>query len=95
MDQYPTLAAPSGRAGVTLAVASMETRFKTYGWGEHPDVINPGDMLIIFRPQPSVQVAMTIRGKDMAGFARAAQQCADLYAENADWLSAPINRLAS
>jgi hypothetical protein len=53
-------------------------------------VINPGDMLIVFSPQPSVQVVMSIRGKDMAGFARAAAQCAELYAENADWLAAPV-----
>jgi hypothetical protein len=66
------------------------TRFKTYGWQEHPAVVNPGDMLIEFTLGPGVSVAMMIRGRDMAGFADAALACAALYEENADWLSAPV-----
>lgn len=93
-QSYPVLAAPSGRASVQLETRHAVTRFKTYGHLEHPDVINPGDMLLQFHIADGVTGSITIRGKDMAVFADAALACAALYDENRDWLDQPVTRQA-
>ena len=90
-DNTLTMCAPAGRAAVTLATQGL-TRISCYGWGDHPDVVNPGDMLLIARPADGVQIAVLVRGRDMALLADAAVTCAALYEENADWLSAPVTR---
>ena len=88
------IAAPSGRITVTL-VESGVTRHRVYVWGEHDDVVNPGDMLIVSTlgdTHARVEVRTYLRGSEMAAFADAALACAALYDENADWLSAPVTQ---
>ena len=88
-------AAPSGRAGVQMA-ASGVTRHRVYGYGDHEDVVNPGDLLIHTiigdGTTPVAQLAIMIRGKDIRGFVVAAQNALAQYEANRDWLSQPVTR---
>lgn len=91
-DQKPT-AAVSGRVGVNVQAAG-ETRTRVYGYGDHPDVPNPGHLLLVAETH-GVQVAIMLRGREIAALAAAASAAAALYAANAEWLTAPVSRLVS
>lgn len=86
----------SGRANITTTQAGS-TRHRIYGWGDHADVINPGDLMVEtvitgdgFRTTATVHY----RGRDVHRLAAAATEAAALYDENADWLGAPATRIA-
>lgn len=84
-------AAVGARVGLNVT-ARGETRVRVYGYGEHPEVPNPGHLLLIARTE-GAEIALMLRGRDMSALARAVNEAAALYADNAEWLSAPVTRL--
>lgn len=94
MDIASPITAPSGRASVDVALSGV-TRIRVHLWPDHPDVINPGDMLLIGRigdTQAAAEVRLYLRGKEMSEVADAALVAAAQYEENREWLSAPVTR---
>ena len=92
---------PSGRIDVTSR-NRMEGRLTCYGFGEHQDAINPGDLLIVGKQwlQENLKLVETefvlsLRGRDMSYFVEHAQHAQELWVDNKNWLSAPMTRLRS
>jgi len=94
MDRDTTglpITAPGARVGLELA-AHGETRVRVYGCGDHPEIPNPGNLLLVARIGDAGQVAIMLRGRDMAALSRAVEAAAAEYAAEAEYLSAPVTR---
>lgn len=94
MDRQTTglpITAPGARVGFEVA-AHGETRVRVYGWGEHPEVPSPGHLLLVAKVAEVGQVAIMLRGRDMASLGRAVAEAEALYAAEAEYLTAPVTR---
>jgi hypothetical protein len=90
---------PSGMVTVT-SHATMDGRLECFGYGQRPDIPNPGDLLIVttnwVRENAKVQeieFTLRIRGRDMSIFCKAAGDALLLWDDNKHWLQAPSSRL--
>lgn len=86
--------------GVRLALRTqshVQTSMKVYSYGEDPRVPNPGDLLLIAEygsPADLTELAVLLRGKHMRQLLPLVERAEELYAENEDWLSAPVTKSA-
>ena len=90
---------PSGMVNVT-SHAMMEGKLECFGYGQRPDIPNPGDLMIVttnyIRENAKIQeieFTLRIRGRDMALFVQAAGDALVLWKDNEHWLSASSSRL--
>jgi hypothetical protein len=90
---------PSGIVTVT-SHATMNGKLECYGYGQRPDIPNPGDLMIVttnyIRENMKIQeveFTLKIRGRDMQLFVSAAQEALLLWKDNEHWLSASSSRL--
>ena len=92
------------RASVGIKVSTevnVKGRVDCYVFGENPEVVNPGDFLIVvskFLPEngssrgATQEVKLSIPGRDMANFLAQVTRAYDLYLLNEDWLKRPVTR---
>jgi hypothetical protein len=74
--------------------AKTHSRLKLYNYGQHPDVANEGDLLIV-SDATDIQFQITVMGRDVAMLLEQVQAAVDLYEANKDYLSQPSNRVVS
>ena len=80
---------------VTLkSEAKTHSRLKLYNYGEHPDIANEGDLLIV-SDATDIQFQITVMGRDVAMLLEQVQAAVDLYEANKDYLSQPASRVVS
>ena len=80
---------------VTLkSEAKTHSRLKLYNYGQHPDVANEGDLLIV-SDATDIQFQITVMGRDVAMLLEQVQAAVDLYEANKDYLSQPVSRVVS
>ena len=80
---------------VTLkSEAKTHSRLKLYNYGQHEDVANEGDLLIV-SDATDIQFQITVMGRDVAMLLEQVQAAVDLYEANKDYLSQPASRVAS
>ena len=72
--------------------AKTHSRLKLYNYGEHPDVANEGDLLIV-SDATDIQFQITVMGRDVAMLLEQVQAAVDLYQANKDYLSRPASRV--
>lgn len=78
---------PSGQVKVKTE-AKLKSRLRLFGHGEHPDIANEGDLLLI-SDNGEITFELLIRGRDMFMFQQKVNQAVELYDQNKDWLSSP------
>ena len=78
---------PSGQVKVKTN-ATIKSRVSVYNHGQHPDVINEGDLLLI-SDNGEIEFQLLIRGRDMFMLKDQVLKAFDLYEANKDWLSRP------
>lgn len=89
---------PSGMVEVT-SNARLEGKLQVFGYGQHEDIPNPGDLMIVttnwvkdgFTKQ-QIEFKLRIRGRDMALFAAAANEALIMWNDNKHWLQAPASQ---
>jgi len=74
--------------------AKTHSRLKLYNYGQHPDIANEGDLLII-SDATDIQFQITVMGRDVSMLLKQVQAAVDLYEDNKDYLSQPASRVAS
>ena len=80
---------------VTLkSEAKTHSRLKLYNYGQHEDVANEGDLLIV-SDATDIQFQITVMGRDVAMLLEQVQAAVDLYEANKDYLSQPASRVVS
>jgi hypothetical protein len=80
---------------VTLkSEVKTHSRLKLYNYGEHPDIANEGDLLIV-SDATDIQFQITVMGRDVAMLLEQVQAAVDLYEANKDYLSRPASRVIS
>jgi len=82
---------PMSRVAVRTE-AKMHSRLKLYNYGQHPDVANEGDLLII-SDATDIQFQIIVMGRDVAMLLEKVQAAVDLYEANKDYLSQPASRV--
>ena len=92
---------PSGRVTMTTTSKSV-SRLRIYNYGEHPNVANEGDLLIVSENTlgeagqgSHVEFELTIRGRDITAFQRYVDKAVKLWDENKDYLLQPATRVIS
>lgn len=92
---------PSGRVTMTTTSKSV-SRLRVYNYGEHPNVANEGDLLIISENTlgeagqgSHVEFELTIRGRDITIFQKYVEKAVKLWDENKDYLLQPGTRVIS
>ena len=92
---------PSGRVTMTTTSRSV-SRLRVYNYGEHPNVANEGDLLIISENTlgeagqgSHVEFELTIRGRDIHLFEKYVAKAAKLWDENKDYLLQPATKVIS
>lgn len=87
---------PNGFVSVT-STAQMQGRLEIFGFGQHDDIINPGDLIIVATDylkengnRQEVKFSLKLRGRDMHLFETAAHTAQLLWDENKNWLNAPM-----
>lgn len=78
---------PSGQVKVKTN-AVLKSRLRLFGHGEHPDIANEGDLLLVSE-NGEIEFQLLVRGKDMFMLSHKVEQALKLYEENKDWLSKP------
>jgi hypothetical protein len=91
-EQHPD-AVLGARVGIEVKTAG-DCRARFYGYGQHPAVPNPGGLLLVARIGDT-ELAVLLRGQQMHQLATAATKAAEEYAEEREWLEAPVTRLVS
>ena len=80
---------------VTLkSEAKTYSRLKLYNYGQHEDVANEGDLLIV-SDATDIQFQITVMGRDVAMLLEQVQAAVDLYEANKDYLSQPASRVVA
>jgi hypothetical protein len=74
--------------------AKTHSRLKLYNYGQHEDVANEGDLLIV-SDATDIQFQITVMGRDVAMLLEQVQAAVDLYEANKDYLSQPASRVIS
>ena len=76
----------------------MQGKLRLFGYGEHSDVVNPGNLLIICtdyveenRHRQKVEFKLQVKGEDIHLFTEAAKVAEFLWDDNKHWLKAPMN----
>lgn len=89
---------PSGFTDV-VSTARMEGKLELFGYGQHEDLPNPGDLLIVStnwakdgRTKIETQFKLHVRGRDMHLFVEAAQEALLMWQDNKHWLQAPMSQ---
>ena len=78
---------PSGQVKVKTN-AVLKSRLRLFGHGEHPDIANEGDLLLVSE-NGEIEFQLLIRGRDMFMLKDQVLKAFDLYEANKDWLSRP------
>ena len=78
---------------VTLkSEAKIYSRLKLYNYGQHPDIANEGDLLII-SDATDIQFQITVMGRDVAMLLEQVQAADGLYKANKNYLSQPASHV--
>ena len=72
--------------------AKTFSRLKLYNYGEHPEIANEGDLLIV-SDATDIEFRITVMGRDVAMLLEQVQAAVDLYEANKDYLSQPASRV--
>ena len=71
--------------------AHHNSRVRVFNHGEHEDVVNEGDLLIVSEGT-DVTFEITFKGRDMFALLEQVKKACDLYEENKHYLSQPATR---
>lgn len=74
--------------------AKTFSRLKLYNYGEHPEIANEGDLLII-SDATDIEFRITVMGRDVAMLEEQVHKACELYEANKEYLSQPASRAAS
>jgi len=74
--------------------AKTHSRLKLYNYGEHPDIANEGDLLIV-SDATDIQFQITVMGRDVSMLEEQVHRACELYEANKEYLSQPASREAS
>jgi hypothetical protein len=74
--------------------AKTHSRLKLYNYGEHPDIANEGDLLIV-SDATDIQFQITVMGRDVSMLEEQVHRACELYEANKEYLSQPASRVVA